>query len=319
MLIKNYKDYIEINNLLQLEQLNQSKKRINNFLQELVNKVFSNSNKVLDAIKYSLLSDGKRVRAALVYAVGEYLEIKTLDKLNAVAASLEIIHCYSLIHDDLPAMDNDDLRRGKPSCHIAFDEATAILAGDALQGLAFQVLADPDINNYDSIARSNIVLELAKAIGLSGMVLGQAQDMAYEKLNHSDINLKLLEEMHSYKTGALFNALISMVILVAGNNNLDIKQQLLTYSYHLGLMFQIKDDILDFEQPTEMLGKSNKADYNRKKATFVTILGLDGAKEQLELHYNNAVLALNNLQLINNNASIVLLQQFVDYFKNRKN
>lgn len=303
-----------------LSYLNFCEKRINSFLQQILESLLGVSDSLFAATKYSLLSGGKRLRPALVYAIGDYLEINELTNLDAAAASVELIHCYSLVHDDLPAMDNDDLRRGVPSCHKAFNEATAMLVGDGLQALAFQVLTDPIFNQLNGIIKSNMVLSLSKAVGFLGMVNGQAQDMTCNKDN---ITLNNLEKIHKYKTGALIVCCIELAILATGaeNNNLKdlkiIQQQLLAYGSHLGLIFQIKDDILDFEQSTEILGKPNKSDQRQDKTTFVTLLGLTAAKQQLDKHYNKAMLILKNLAL-KNNKNIILLQQFVDYFKNRK-
>ena len=189
--------------------------------------------------------------------------------------------------------------------------------GDGLQALAFQILADPIFNRVDDMVKCNMILQLAKASGLLGMVNGQAQDLANE---NQEISLENLEILHSYKTGALIKCAIELAILVSVNDNkLDnsiVKQQLLNYGHHLGLMFQIKDDILDFEQPTEILGKPGNLDQKLNKATFVTLLGLAGAKQQLEQHYNSAIVALQNLSK-HDNKNITLLQQFVDYCKNR--
>ena len=327
------KDYIKINCSLQpfLDFLNCCQDRINIFLQQTLKNFFSKSDSLFTATKYSLLSGGKRLRPALVYAIGDYFGLNELTILNAAAASLELIHCYSLVHDDLPAMDNDDLRRGQPSCHKAFDEATAILVGDGLQTLAFQILADPVVNKFDNETRCNMILQLAKAAGFAGMVKGQAQDMACEaKLTNKlagesaidikNISLKDLEMLHANKTGALIVCSIELALLAVAESNkfndLTVKQYLLNYGYHLGLIFQIQDDILDFEQSTEILGKPSGSDQKLQKATFVTLLGLDGAKQQLEQHYKQVILILQNL-VTYNNKNITLLQQFADCCKVR--
>jgi farnesyl diphosphate synthase len=319
------KDYIKTNDSFQsfIYFVTDCQNRVNNFLQQTIDGFFSKSDELFSATKYSLLGGGKRLRPALVYAIGNYFELNDLTILNAAAASLELIHCYSLIHDDLPAMDNDDLRRGQPSCHKAFSEAKAILVGDGLQTLAFQILADSVINKFDSETRCNMVLKLAKAAGFSGMVNGQAQDIAYESIairDPKEFSLSNLERLHANKTGALIVCCIELAILAAfaNDNKLSyptVKQQLLNYGYHLGLIFQIQDDILDFEQSTEILGKTHGSDQKLHKATFVTILGLDGAKQQLEQHYNEAILALQNLAMYNNSTN--LLRQFADGFKIR--
>ncbi len=169
------------------------------------------------ATKYSLLNNGKRLRPALVYAVVNLFNIE-LTKLNAAAASVELIHCYSLIHDDLPAMDDDDFRRGQPSCHKAFDQATAILVGDGLQSLAFQILSDQEINPFNANIRSNMVLSLSKAAGLLGMVYGQATDM---DSSNKIISLKDLETMHAHKTGGLINCCFELAMLALQEKKYD--------------------------------------------------------------------------------------------------
>jgi len=319
------KDYIKTNDSFQsfLYFLTNCQNRANNFLQQTLEHFVSDTDELFAATKYSLLGGGKRIRPALVYAIGEYFELNELTILNAAAASLELIHCYSLIHDDLPAMDNDDLRRGQASCHKAFSEATAILVGDGLQTLAFQILADPVVNQLDGETRCNMIFKLAKAAGFSGMINGQAQDIAYENMvisDHKNISLKNLEKLHISKTGALIVCCIELAMLAVFANdhklhNPTIKQQLLNYGHHLGLIFQIQDDILDFEQPTEILGKPNGSDQKLQKATFVTILGLEGAKQQLEQNYNAAMLALQNLAIYNKTTK--LLQQFAEGLKVR--
>lgn len=327
-------DYIKIDNVVQfyLTFLNYSQDLVNNFLVLVAERFVNLPEKLFIATKYSLLNRGKRVRSALVYAVANLLDIE-LTKLNAVAASIELIHCYSLIHDDLPAMDDDNFRRGKPSCHKAFDEATAILVGDALQSLAFQVLCDQKLNPFRDSTKNSMVLKLAASIGFAGMVRGQARDMDSE---NKKISLSDLEVIHADKTGALINCCLELVILayqehirMDRNHQVIIKdddikflqQQLLIYSKHLGLIFQIKDDILDIEQHTAILGKPSKSDQKSQKATFVSILGLAGAKQQLNQHYDLAILALKNLSNYHNlkfdDQKMQLLYSFLDYFKDR--
>lgn len=292
--------------------LNICQDRINSVLEEIVLKTFSDSNKLHDVVKYSVLSGGKRIRPALVYLIGEYLQIRDLNLLNTVAASIELMHCYSLIHDDLPSMDNDDFRRGRPSCHKAFGEANAILVGDGLQALAFQLLADPEFNKYSSNVRNDMVLCLSKAAGFLGMVGGQAQDMDYDGIlpdQLSKISLSHLETLHLNKTGALIKCCIELALLAMFSevDQVDpvVQKYLLDYGKYFALIFQIQDDILDFEQGIDQ--KSNKL-------TFVTLLGLDGAKQQLDQHYNNIELVLR-LLFNHNQKDIKLLQQFVYYFQ----
>lgn len=305
-----------------LNFLNYSQEVINAFLESIAGRFLSEPEKLFIAIKYSLLNKGKRVRPALVYALAKLFGME-LTKLNAVAASIEIIHCYSLVHDDLPAIDNDDLRRGQLSCHKAFDEATAILVGDGLQSLAFRILADPQFNKFSSLARSNMVIKLANLSGVFGMIRGQARDLASE---NKIISLDELEEIHKDKTGALINCCLELFMLAYedGQPNVDVehvKKLLLSYSNHLAMIFQIKDDLLDLEQSSGIIGKPNGSDQKLNKATFVSILGLVGAKEQLEKHYCLAKLALKDLSHCKNSFDIIgikLLYDFIDYFKDRR-
>lgn len=294
-----------------LDFVNYCQNLSNNFLQGIAIRYLTTPDRLFLATKYSLLSPGKRLRAVLVYAIADLLEIDLIT-VNAAAAAVELVHCYSLVHDDLPAMDNDDLRRGKPSCHKAFDEATAILVGDGLQALAFKILSDAEWNPFDANIRSNMALKLAESSGFSGMVYGQAKDIESE---NKIISLKDLEIIHEHKTGSLINCCIELAILASNKVDFEIKNKLLIYGKHLGLIFQIKDDILETEQQTEILGKSSRSDQKSNKATFVSILGIAGAKQQLAEHYNLAVMALQSL--IYDNQKIQLLHQFAEYFKNR--
>ncbi len=230
------------------------------------------------AMAYSVFNGGKRIRPALCYAAaGVFGPVNEL--VHRASAALELIHAYSLVHDDLPAMDDDDLRRGKPTCHIAFDEATAILAGDALQTLAFDILAAP---SADAQTQLRLIRTLAAASGAQGMVLGQALDLsAVDKA----LSYDELERMHRHKTGALINASLQMGALAVGQASAQELAILSRYGAAIGLAFQIKDDILDVESSTEVLGKTQGADLSLNKPTYSSVLGLDGAKAKLaEMH-----------------------------------
>ena len=251
------------------------------------------SNLLNEAIRYMALGSGKRIRASLVYATGEMFQ-QTPDKLHAVAASVELIHCYSLIHDDLPAMDDDDLRRGKPTCHLAFDEATAILTGDALQTLAFDFLSNPDINPLDASQSLKIISTLAQASGPTGMILGQSLDMAAENQTPS---LASLEEIHHNKTGALISAALMMGLLAANVVNEKQLSAIRRFGKHIGLAFQIKDDLLDISSTTAMLGKPVKSDLKHDKATFPSILGIQATETALQKHHDIAIEALQDLEV----------------------
>lgn len=230
--------------------------------------------RLVEAMRYSTLLGGKRIRPCLVYASAMALGA-ALPRADAAAAAVEFIHCYSLIHDDLPALDNDDLRRGKPTLHRAFDEATAILAGDALQSLAFQVLTEaPDIT---SDYRLNMVTLLAHTSGCGGMIAGQAIDMAAVG---RQLSLPELENMHQLKTGALISASVELGALSAGCQDNTIITALRDYARCIGLAFQVQDDILDVISDTSVLGKTQGADMARNKPTYVSLLGLDGARRK---------------------------------------
>ena len=230
------------------------------------------------AMRYATLNGGKRIRPVLVYATGQALEIPEIH-LDGPACAVELIHAYSLVHDDLPSMDNDNLRRGKPTCHIEFDEATAVLTGDALQSLAFYILAH-DINMVsDSGLRLEMVTTLANASGSRGMAGGQAIDLAYVG---REINLIELENMHIHKTGALIHAAVKLGALSKSSIEPEQLENLDHYAKCIGLAFQIQDDILDVESDTETLGKTQGADMARNKPTYPAIVGLKQAKDMAE-------------------------------------
>lgn len=234
------------------------------------------------AMRYSVIGGGgKRVRPVLVYAAGQALHLE-IDQLDAPAAAIEMIHAYSLIHDDLPAMDDDDLRRGRPTCHRAFDEATAILAGDALQALAFEILARDCKIPCDSSARLEMIQLLASASGSVGMAGGQAIDL--DSVG-KQLSLEQLENMHQLKTGALIQASVLLGAMCSPHTNKDELDRLTTYGHCIGLAFQIQDDILDVVADTKTLGKPQGSDMQQNKPTYPALLGLEGARERaLELH-----------------------------------
>ena len=250
------------------------------------------STRLREAMRYSLFNGGKRVRPTLAYASALAINddaLKThLDLLNRVACALESLHSYSLVHDDLPAMDDDDLRRGKPTCHIAFNEATAILAGDALQTFAFKLLSEAE--SVDSKIQLALIRQLANAAGAEGMVLGQTIDFeAVDKL----IDLVQLENMHRHKTGALIRASVSMGATAVGATSNQLKA-LDDYADAIGLAFQVQDDILDVTADTETLGKQQGADIARNKPTYVSLLGLEGARSKAQELHQQAIAALSN-------------------------
>lgn len=241
-----------------------------------------------EAMRYAVLNGGKRVRPLLIYLTGQALDVKPAS-LDAPACAVELIHAYSLVHDDLPAMDDDDLRRGKPTCHKAFDEATAILAGDALQMVAFYVLShDPKLQTTDK-QRLEMIKTLAHASGSRGMAGGQEIDI--ESVGKS-LNIAELENMHIHKTGALIRASVKLGALASPSIEKSQLEKLDHYAKCIGLAFQIQDDILDVESTTETLGKRQGSDIAHEKVTYPALLGLRGAKEMARELIDDAIASL---------------------------
>ncbi len=250
------------------------------------------------AMRYSVLDGGKRMRPMLTYCTGKTLGIAP-EALDGLACAVEFIHVYSLIHDDLPAMDDDDLRRGKATCHVAFDEATAILTGDALQALAFEILANDPSITATAEGRLKMVVALSKASGSQGMVGGQAIDL--ESVG-TRLTLPELENMHIHKTGALIRASVTMATLAKADVDPDVAKKLDNYAKCIGLSFQVKDDILDEESDTATLGKTQGKDQDNNKPTYPALLGLMGAKQKAEeLHQQ----ALENLNIFGSEADLL--------------
>ncbi len=241
------------------------------------------------AMRYAALGGGKRVRPVLVYATAAALGVE-LSRLDGPACAVEMIHAYSLVHDDLPAMDDDELRRGRPTCHIAFDEAMAILAGDGLLTLAFEVLAADETMQVSPEQRLRMVRELAEASGNRGMVGGQAIDIAAEG---TQLTLEQLQQMHAYKTGALIRAAVRLGSLACDTLQPEQAKSLDEYAGAIGLAFQIRDDILDVEADTETLGKPQGSDEARNKPTYTSLLGLDGAKQKAQALHQQALESLH--------------------------
>lgn len=250
------------------------------------------------AMRYAVLAPGKRVRPLLVYATATALGID-LNRVDGPAAAVEMIHAYSLIHDDLPAMDDDDLRRGRPTCHVKFNEATAILAGDALQALAFYVLShDPNMTE-NCLARLEMVEKLSLFSGSRGMAGGQAIDLAAVG---KSLNIAELETMHIHKTGALIRTCIQFAALSAESLTEEKFRALDSYAKAIGLSFQVQDDILDVTGSTETLGKPQGSDIKHNKPTFPSIIGLDASREKAtELHQQ----AIQSLSIFNEEADIL--------------
>jgi farnesyl diphosphate synthase len=243
------------------------------------------------AMRYAVLGGGKRLRPLLVYAAGHALG-RDDGILDAPACAVEIIHAYSLVHDDLPAMDDDALRRGQPTCHIVYGEAMAILAGDALQALAFEILATPYSDHDDAAARIAMLRALGAACGAEGMAGGQAFDLSAvgQKLSLSD-----LERMHAYKTGALIRASVRLGALAAGCTDSDLLARLDRYGHAVGLAFQVRDDILDVEGESAVIGKTAGKDAAADKPTFPSIIGLPASRERLDNLVRDALEAIEPL------------------------
>jgi farnesyl diphosphate synthase len=248
------------------------------------------------AMRYAALSGGKYVRPLLVYATGQSLG-QAIDTLDGPACAVELVHAYSLVHDDLPAMDDDDLRRGQPTCHKAYGEAMAILAGDALQTLAFDILSQDPAMTASAEQRLAMISTLARASGSLGMAGGQAIDLlAAGTADDMVINdLPALEDMHNHKTGALIRCSVRLAALNCTTCDNTVQQQLNTYAGCIGLAFQIRDDILDIEGDTATLGKPQGSDIARNKPTYPALLGLDGARRKAQDMHEQALAALESL------------------------
>jgi len=251
--------------------------RIENYLKDLFKQLASHAPlKLHQAMEYCVLGPGKRIRPMLVFAAGQALSVP-VEKLTVPAAAVELIHAYSLVHDDLPAMDDDDLRRGRATCHVQYDEATAILAGDALQTLAFQLLSGDQAEHFSAKSRIDMMQQLAFASGSRGMCGGQAIDL--DSVGRQ-LDLAQLENMHIHKTGALIRASVQLGALAADNANEKKIKQLDHYAKCIGLAFQIHDDILDVEGNTETLGKTRGKDAANDKPTYPGLMGLEAAREK---------------------------------------
>lgn len=272
--------------------------------------VISSSSLIDEAMRYSVLSNSKAIRPGLVMASGILNDNLTKDSLITLACSVELIHTYSLIHDDLPSMDDDDMRRGKDSSHIRFGEANAILAGDALHDLAFELIANDD--DMSDAAKVDAVNILARASGSSGMVLGQYLDIESEKLNF-DLELKDIEKIHSLKTGKLIQASILMSQL---ESSLDNKKQIMLSDFgsKIGLAFQIFDDILDETGDSSVLGKSIKSDIKNHKQTYVKVIGLEQSNFIADQLAAESIGILDSMGL---GESISTLKSLAEYMVNR--
>lgn len=290
------------------QKLQQAQTRVDSVMDDILRNLTFSQSSLGRAMSYGALLGGKRLRPFLVYAVGDLFGISA-NNLDAPAAAIEFIHAYSLIHDDLPAMDDDKLRRGKPTCHVAFGEANAILAGDALQTLAFTILAQremPDVAINDRVA---MISELANASGLAGMCGGQALDLEAEGKN---IDIHALEQIHQHKTGALIRAAIRLGAYSAGDAGHRALPALDTFAQAIGLAFQVQDDILDVIGNTEVTGKNQGSDQILGKSTYPALLGLEQAQEKAKALYHESLTALSQLEEQHyNTATLRKLANFV--------
>ncbi len=268
--------------------LSSKRKQIDNALGAIIEKN-SNGAKIKSAMEYSLMSSGKRLRPILCIAAAETVGGHLDDTLRA-ACAIEMIHTYSLIHDDLPAMDNDNLRRGQPTCHIKFDDATAILAGDALLTLAFEILSSVESVDKDHAFNwLRVIHTIAMAAGCKGMIEGQLQDIGAEG---NVLGLEDLKKMHRLKTGALLEASV-ITGTILGNGNRDQIEKLKNYARNIGLAFQITDDILNVEGDPDIMGKDVGTDQARGKSTYPSILGMEKSKEFAKKLVNDALKVLD--------------------------
>ncbi|MES9993591.1 MAG: (2E,6E)-farnesyl diphosphate synthase [Candidatus Thiodiazotropha sp.] len=262
--------------------------RVEQTLQRLLPTPTTHPTRLHEAMRYATLNGGKRIRPMLVYGAGQALDIPW-ERLDAPASAVELIHAYSLVHDDLPAMDDDDLRRNQPTCHRAYDEATAILVGDALQSLAFKSLCCDPCMQADAEIRLSMVEVLARASGSRGMAGGQALDL---QAVGRELNLAELENLHIHKTGALIRAAVRMGALLDPRADKEMTHRLDHYAKCVGLAFQIQDDILDIEGETETLGKTKGKDLAQEKPTYPSLLGMTEAKEKASLLIEEAIQSL---------------------------
>lgn len=271
-----------------LDYIDAAQETVNERLRYWLDSQFHVAPDLADAMAYATFNGGKRLRPILAFATAEALGGRREDALD-VACALEMVHSYSLVHDDLPAMDDDDLRRGKPTCHIQYDEATAILAGDSLQCLAFEVITTSDLPAMTAAVKLELIAALAKASGTLGMAGGQALDLAAEG---QALTLNQLENIHLHKTGKLIQASVRMGAAVAHQTDPEQLTALSAYAKAIGLAFQVWDDVLDVIGDTATLGKTQGADAALNKATYPRIMGLDAAKDYAAKLHQEALQAL---------------------------
>ena len=289
-----------------LEALAQTSTAVEKKLDRLLELSTAGEHRLVEAMRYSMFAGGKRLRPFLVVCSADLFGVEKLSSLR-VAAAVECIHCYSLIHDDLPAMDDDEMRRGKPTAHIEFDEATAILAGDALQSLAFEILSSPE-THVDPNVRCELVSKLAKASGMHGMVGGQMMDIeAPEK----EISMGEVTHLQHMKTGALIGYSVAAGAIL-GKASAHKTKLLQSYARDLGLAFQITDDLLDLRGNEKKVGKALSKDADKGKATFVSLLGEERAQNQAKILIEQAISRLDEF-----GDSAILLKALAQYVLDR--
>jgi len=285
--------------------LKSKRRRVNKALKEILEAKISNKGRLSDAMGYSLMAGGKRIRPILCMAAAESVGGNTDDAM-CTACAIEMVHTYSLIHDDLPAMDNDQLRRGKPTCHLAFDEATAILAGDALLTMAFQLLSGIEVTNEDHASNCfDIIQAISQAAGCEGMIEGQIRDIAFEG---TLITLSQLQNMHYLKTGALIVASIYAGAVLGGGAQKEI-EQLKIYGKNIGLAFQVTDDLLNVEGDPTLTGKAVGTDDRLHKNTYPSLIGIDQSKVFAKKLIKNALQAIDNFD--NRSASLRAIAKYI--------
>ena len=289
------------------EFLGSCRRTVDAELDRLIPKESEPPERIHAAIRWSVFAGGKRFRPGLLLAVGETFGVRA-DDLLRTACALEMIHTYSLIHDDLPSMDDDDLRRGRATCHVKFDEATAILAGDALQALAFQTIAEDE--RLSRALRLQLISVIARASGTpAGMVAGQALDLAAES---REVSGEELTHIHHEKTGALIRAAARCGAIIAGANDAEL-DAITEYAANLGLLFQITDDLLDVTATAEDLGKTPGKDARSRKATFPAVYGIEATRERL-----TAVLSAARVSLQSLRKPTALLYSIADFIRDRQ-
>ena len=269
-------------------EFNKFKYEFTNRIKSALDKTFASNNNaigIIEPMKYSSLSKSKYIRSLLVYATGSALDIKP-NLLDQPALAIELIHTYSLIHDDLPCMDDDDIRRGSPSCHVAYSESSAILAGDALQSLAFQILSEKKYKDVSEIIYLKWINYLSKSIGYEGIAGGQYLDLS---INNTSAELEYLNHIYSLKTSSLIKACIMMPVMLKDNLKPSDSLKFEEFGHTLGISFQIKDDLLGYTSSSKVLGKTQNKDELRNQPNYVNLLGLDSTVNKLEnnkIHIN---------------------------------